>query len=216
MVKVGDYPNPASGGVTITMSNVAKGLSWMLNNYRKYPGPTVVHCSAVSGDTFKDATLVKNAVNKLLDKGVPVVVPAGNYSDVNVSTIVPANQSRALTVGAAVPISPGQTEVPDLTQLSWTSYGAGIDVLAPGVLIRVASWYQPAGGSRIAVWDAKDGTSSVAPFVTGVVAEYLQTHPKAKLIQVSDFVRNNAKPRLRTTDLKGSPNLFLYAPPAGF
>ena len=80
---------------TATMSNVAKGLSWVFTNYSKYRGPSVVHCSVIAGSTFKDATLVKKAVNKLLDKGVPVVIPAGNYYNTNVSSVVPANQPRA-------------------------------------------------------------------------------------------------------------------------
>ncbi len=91
-VKVGVSATNAS------LSKVVDGMAWVLNNYKSYVGPSVVHCSFLAnksklvattyvGPTYPKnkndsvATCLEKITNSLLSAGVPVVAPAGNKSD---------------------------------------------------------------------------------------------------------------------------------------
>jgi subtilisin family serine protease len=163
--------------------------------------PAVMNCSFKVDKTDRNADAVTLAINHVIDDGVTVVVGAGNTNESASNTLLP-NITRAITVGAT-----------DRFDQRWTSstagsnYGSKVDVFAPGKNIRVAMI------EDVNAVDSETGTSLAAPFVSGVVAQYLQTHPTATPDEVFAWVVASATPGvLVATSLGGgSPNLLLYS-----
>jgi subtilisin family serine protease len=172
-------------------SNVIAGLNWVISHHVK---PAVVNMSlgdfASQSATYQN---VDNAVRNTVTAGVTVVVGAGN-NNVNASSFYPAHVSEAITVGATT-----RTD----TKASYSNYGFGIDVFAPGgqapdhYIPVPASGYFYGGANNAS--DGFVGTSAAAPHVTGVVALYLEqyslyssTDPATSPANVSSAITNNA------------------------
>lgn len=212
-------------------SNIIAGLNWVISHHIK---PAVVNMS-LGGLASQSATYqnVDNAVSNTVAAGVTCVVAAGN-NNVNASTFYPAHVPEAITVGATT-----RTDA----KASYSNYGFGIDVFAPGgqapdhYIPVPASGYFYGGANNIS--DGFVGTSAAAPHVTGVVALYLEqyslynpTDPATSPANVSSAITSNATPDhisgletcryIRSIDdvvcTSNSTNLLLYslfmAPPA--
>ncbi len=99
-----------------------------------------------------------------------------------------------------------------------SNYGSGVDVFAPALNLRAGSFQLNGSvttGTYTAIYIHALGTSFAAPFVTGGVADYLAAHPKAKVNDISDWIKSKASGGLQG-NLHGSPNKFLYLAPGGF
>ncbi len=129
----------------------------------------------------------------MTDAGVTVVAASGNDGTSPCSN--PASFGPTISVGA--------TDWGD-TQASFSNYGKCVDILAPGVQIKIAAH---TGGHRFA-----SGTSLAAPYVAGAAAIYLAKNPAASPDAVRSHLLSNA-----TTNalhgLQGSPNRLLYVAP---
>jgi chitodextrinase len=125
-----------------TLSQLATGLRWAVDN-----GADLVNISA-GGTT--GSTVMRDAVRYAVANDVVVVAAAGN--DGGTAALYPAAYPEVLSVAAAA--SGG-------TRYSWSTHGPGVDVAAPGCNIA-----QDTAGAYL--WYC--GTSSAAPFVTGLLA----------------------------------------------
>ncbi|XP_013379256.1 uncharacterized protein LOC106150806 [Lingula anatina] len=108
---------------------------------------------------------LNDAVNAVLDVGIPVAISAGNHnpSDPNDETdscnASPASVEGALTVGA--------TDEDDFLA-DFSFFGKCVDIYAPGSKIMAADFLDIHGSTE------KSGTSMAAPLVAGAIAGMLQ------------------------------------------
>jgi len=171
------------------LSDVIDGIDWVTANAVK---PAVANLSLGGARS----TSLDAAVGRSIKAGITFVVAAGN-ENANASTSSPAAVSAAITVGA--------TDSRD-RRASFSNYGSGLDLFAPGVDIRSS---YPTSDTATAT---ESGTSMAAPHVTGAAALVLDAAPGYTPAQVRDFLVARATTG-KVADLKGSPNRLLYVPP---
>lgn len=148
-----------------TNSGVIAGMDWVA---AQASGPSVANMSLGGGSS----TAVNDAVARLYNAGVPVIVAAGN-SNVNACGSSPAGAARAYTVGSTVNND---------SRSSFSNFGDCVNIFAPGSSI-TAAWHT----STTAI-NTISGTSMASPHVAGVAALYLQSNPSASSQTVYNFL----------------------------
>jgi subtilisin family serine protease len=157
----------ASGGGSF--SSVICGLDWVLANQHMID---VVNLS-LSGPGSQDSNPpFRTAIANVVNAGIPVVVAAGNQGT-DAATRVPASFDEVITVSGLADSDGqpgrlgGQTCFGhfDDTFLSFSNFGADIDIMAPGDCILSL---QPEGDPV-----RESGTSESAPHVAGAAAHFI-------------------------------------------
>ncbi|KKW19509.1 MAG: Serine protease [Parcubacteria group bacterium GW2011_GWA2_51_10] len=159
---------PAKGG-TIRVANMSLGGSGISDN----------NC----GNTNNDA--LHKAICRARDAGVTIVVAAGN-SGAPAASFVPAAYDDAVITVSALADSDGKpggvgsatSYGADDTFASFSNFGPGVDIGAPGVAIN-STWLS--NGYRTI-----SGTSMASPHVAGAAALYIATHPGVSWSAVRD------------------------------
>ncbi|SCL67840.1 Serine protease, subtilisin family [Micromonospora eburnea] len=171
------------------ISDLIEGVDWLVDNH----DPVSVANFSLQGY----GTSPNEAIENLLDAGVFTVFIANNFNG-NACDNGPRS-SRGVTVAA--------TDITD-TRASFSSYGACVDLFAPGVGITSASNASDTGSAS--GWS---GTSMAAPHVTGWLARYRQLHPTATMAQAkADLIAATTK-NVVIDPGPNSPNRLLYADP---
>ncbi|WP_165905033.1 S8 family peptidase [Parashewanella curva] len=153
-------------------SDVIAGLEEVGQLVQQSGQPSVVNMSLGGPQISKS---LEQALDKLVDSGIPVVVAAGNK--VSASDVLdsckdsPAHDSNAITVSA--------TDEKD-KRANYSYYGKCTNIFAPGSNI-ISAW----NGSDHAYAKAS-GTSMASPHVAGVAALYLQENPKLSPTQLKN------------------------------
>ena len=156
-----------------SFSDVICGLNWVVK-HRGTIDVVNLSLSGAGGDGPCESSALHQAVCNVVYSGVPVVVAAGNQGT-DASTRVPASYDEVITVsgmadsdGAPGHLGPGTCSgQADDTFLSFSNYGADVDVAAPGDCI-ISLWKD--GKQR-----TQSGTSSASPHVAGAVAYFVQS-----------------------------------------
>lgn len=171
-----------------TTAGVIAGVDWVTANHTTRPA--VANMSLGGG---LSAALDAAVRASILD-GVTYCVAGGN-SALNVSTSSPADVAEAITVAAS-----------DITDgfASFSNFGAGVDLIAPGVNI-TSSWLT----SDIAT-NTISGTSMATPHVAGAAALYLEANPLATPAAVSAALVAAATPNRIARTPVGTPNRLLF------
>ena len=172
------------GGYT---SDIADAIIWAsggtVSGVPANPNPAEVINMSLGGSGTCSATY-QNAINGAVSRGTTVVVAAGN-SNANVSSSVPANCANVIAVAATT--SAG-------ARASFSNYGAGIDISAPGqaILSTLNSGTTVPGAASYASYN---GTSMAAPHVAGVVALVQSVAPTAlSPAAIETLLKNTARP----------------------
>ena len=181
-----------SCGGAASVSTVIAGIEWATEDAERRGGPAVFNLSA--GVSARLGRGLERAVNNAIASGVSFVTAAGNEGG-NACAHSPGRVGPAITVGA---VSGSDRRA------GFSNYGKCVDIFAPGVSV------MSAGIDALNDNAIKDGTSMSAPYVTGVVAAFLQRVPTASPAKVrSALFRSSTQDRLR--GLAGSPNRMLYS-----
>jgi len=179
-----------------SFSGVIAGMDWVAENAS---GPSVANMSLGGGSSQS----VDDAVGRMFDAGVPVIVAAGNGNRAgrgqDACGYSPAGAPKAYTVGA--------TSSTD-SKTGFSNYGDCVDMFAPGLSI-TAAWHT----SNTAT-NTISGTSMAAPHVAGVMALYLQNNPNASSQDVYNAITEYSTKNI-VTNSSTANNHMVYSLLAG-
>jgi subtilisin len=158
-------------------SSVICGVDWVTAHASDIEVANLSFAGPGGPGTCNDGAL-REAICRSVDAGVTYTVAAGN-SAVDVAGQVPASFPEVITVSALADFDglPGGLARAtcrsgrDDTLADFSNYGAGVDLIAPGVCI-TSTWKD--GG-----YNTTSGTSMASPHVAGAAALYLSDHPGA-------------------------------------
>ena len=125
---------------------------------------------------YSESSVIEEAIEYASEHGAIIVAAAGNQPG-GEEIDFPARDNPAIAVAA--------TDATD-NRASFSSYGTGVDLSAPGVAIRSAYWD---GG--YATWS---GTSMSTPIVSGTVALLRAEHPTWGRYQILQRMQSTAVP----------------------
>ncbi len=123
---------------------------------------------------YGESKLLEESIVNAIDKGVIVVVAAGNESD-DVANHVPASYSDVFTVGAID--NRGNYAV-------FSNFGEEVDFVAPGYNVEV--W-----GNKTTECDYASGTSFSAPYVTAIAAMTLSLNSQLTINEVKQKITDS-------------------------
>lgn len=184
--------NDQGGG---RFAHYLEGLSWIMEQTQQ---PKVMSSSV--GGRFSSVSFV-DAITDATNAGVLVVVASGNAGG-DACEYTPPRVGPALTVGSA--------SIEDKVATT-SNYGSCVDILAPGVDIRVA------GVSDDSSFTTQSGTSLATPHVSGAAALLLNDNPGLLPEALTTLLQDRAMKDV-LTDARRSDNLLLLSieAPKGF
>jgi len=127
---------------------------------------------------YGESPLMKEAVQKAIDKGVTIVAAAGNESTDNYS--FPASYEGVISVGST-------NERNKLS--SYSNYGPSVDLVAPGEEIYSTVHDEKKGSSFVKF----SGTSMASPVVAGVASLLKSKYPDLKPHEIEAILEMTAK-----------------------
>ena len=177
------------------VETVIKGIDWVIKHHRS--GSLAVANLSLGVDADEDSRPMDLAVVDLVADGIVPVTAAGNKGQ-DACEVSPGHTPEALNVGAT-----NQADERLAMSLGTSSYGACVDLFAPGV--RILS----AGITSDTAEQTLTGTSMASPLVAGYVAMIGEVDPTACPSAVHDAVTARATKDVVKNPGAGSPNLLL-------
>jgi aqualysin 1 len=168
-------------------SGVIAGVDWVTRNHAK---PAVANMSLGGGASTAMDTAVRNSIAA----GVTYSIAAGN-SNQNAANFSPARVGEAITVGATTSSD---------TRSSFSNFGSGVDIFAPGSAILSAWRTSDTATATIS------GTSMAAPHVAGVAARFLQGSPGSSPASVRNAIVSTANLNRLSGLPSGTANRLLF------
>lgn len=137
-----------------------------------YAADRGVDVISISLGTSQSDPYMREAVQYAISKGAVVVAASGN--DGCDCIVYPANYPEVIAVGASDPNG---------TKATFSSYGANLDIVAPGQNMATSSWAKSNGVSAYAPNVA--GTSFATPFVGGMLGLARSYQPNATWAEIT-------------------------------
>jgi len=202
-----------------TISLIHESFQWLLDpdgDPDTDDGPDVVNNSWGFPDLFGECDGVdgyedeyRPDIQALKNAGIGVVFSAGNKGPSVGTSIPPANNPEAFSVGAVDTLY-----YPIIAIDSLSSRGPGCngavypDLVAPGV--GIYSSYLTFGGSVPDSYASSAGTSFSAPHVTGAMALLLSAFPDLSVQAMEDALRQSGTDNVHFDDPTGPDNSYGY------
>ncbi len=155
-----------------TSTNTSQAIVWAADH-----GARIINLSLGTNETFIGPTDIQLAINYAWSKGALIIAAAGNSGS---STLdYPARLPNVVSV-AAIDESG--------TRASFSNYGSGLDLSAPGTRIVTLS----GGNNQPNNVHYLQGTSFSTPFVSGAAALLLSRDPTLRNYQIWNVLNNSA------------------------
>lgn len=161
-----------------TIKAIVDGTKWVIEDHKRTGRPAVANWSFIA-DTAGRIAALDSAVAMLREAGIPVIVSAGNV-EANACKISPGNADGTIVVGASTLIrgsaedANGNGKLIDRRAFS-TAFGPCVDIYAPGDSVLLPS-FDAGKAPGVQLWN---GTSMSTGYVSGAVALYFESHPRA-------------------------------------
>ena len=181
-----------------TVSDLVKAVNWAAGvkidgvGLNRYP-VSVINLSLGAREAVACDGGLASVFETVISKGITVVAAAGNEARASLS--FPANCKGVLAVVASQSLG---------DRASYSNYGDGVFISAPGGEQAVGSAEAPDAGGRILSasfnsagledYVLAEGTSMAAPLVSGIVALMYSMQPNIKPARVRSILANSAKP----------------------
>ncbi len=165
-VRVGWLPNGETQGV-VRMDFASQGMI-----YAAAKGAKIINCS------WGSSSFLSMAVSTCLSSGCLIFTAAGNDDDQIASYLGSYNDQRVLAVAA--------TDQSD-AKASFSSYGAWVELSAPGVAIWTTA-YNNGDGSH--TYTSTQGTSFSSPIACGSAALLWSAQPSYTASQIATWLRS--------------------------
>jgi subtilisin family serine protease len=144
------------------------------------------------GGPFSSVT--NSAIGSAVSAGAFIAVAAGN-ENADVSTTSPASAPDACTVAASTS---------DDEKASFSNFGSGVDVFAPGQDVKSA-WI---GGDSVT--KTISGTSMAAPHVAGLAAYLIAKEGEMAPKALCERIKELGQSGVVTGVNRGTPNVLVY------
>lgn len=176
------------------VEDVLKGIDWVLKN-REHFRVRIVNISVGTQPNLaqEQKQVFLEAVEELWDRGLVVVVSAGNYGPGEGTVAVPGNSRKVITVG--VPDTEIRSASRRKNNVNYSGRGptdaciVKPDVFAPGTgIISCNARY---GRSGEHPYIMKTGTSMATPVVSGAIACLLSKYPDMTNVEVKLKLRES-------------------------
>lgn len=181
------------------ISSVICGVDWVTAN------ALIIDVANMSLGCACHSEALHDAVKKSVAAGVTYTVSAGNDAK-DIKDYDPASYPEVITV-SAMGDSDGkcgaQGPSPDDTFATFSNFGSGIDLAAPGVDI-VSTWKGDSSNPG-GLYATASGTSMAAPHVAGAAALYIAANPSASPSQIQNALLGSSIPQTQSCNL-GSNN----------
>jgi len=171
-------------------ANVLMAMDWILQHGQK---PAVMLTTATGASHVDTSRSLKDAIDKVTEDGVSVVVGAGDGT-ANACKSSLAFVPSAITVGAT-------TEKDEL--LSSSNFGSCLDLFAPGSNIKTADILSDAGLVDVT------STSMAAAHVAGATAVAMAADPSKSAKEITTQLISTAAAGALIGNVNGSPNRLL-------
>jgi serine protease AprX len=164
------------------LSDALKALDWCLENKDRY-GMKVVSFSVGGENPSDGSSLLDEACDKIVEKGLIMCVAAGNSGPSPSSIVIPGDAQNVITVGAI----DGSGSIFDLSSRGPTSNGeTKPDLVTLGVNVVSALAGSKNGQSSVS------GTSMAVPQVSGASAILLEVRPDLEPADVKRILLKTA------------------------
>ncbi len=188
------------------ISDVLAGLQWIIDNKKKYNIRVVnISVGTSSKDSLDENSLLVQGVNAVWDKGIIVVVAAGNNGPGPMSISTPGISRKVITVGSSddnVAVEVFGNKTKDYSGRGPTPYCIKKpDIVAPGsniISCNISRSMAKGKSGRFSasespmMYTIKSGTSMATPVVSGAIALLLSAHPELSNREVKLKLRNSA------------------------
>lgn len=184
------------------ISDVLAGLQWIMDNRKRYNIRIVnISVGTSSKDNLDENSLLVQGVNAVWDRGIIVVVAAGNNGPGPMSISTPGISRKVITVGSSddnvVVEVYGSGKSKDYSGRGPTPFCIKKpDIVAPGsnIISCNISRYptRPKSTDSPMMYTVKSGTSMATPVVSGAIALLLGAHPELSNREVKIKLRSCA------------------------
>jgi subtilisin family serine protease len=192
-----------------TIKAIVDGAKWVIEDHKRTGRPAIANWTFIA-DTAGRIAALDSAVAMLRGAGIPVVVSAGNV-EANACRISPGNADGTIVVGASTLISGednrGNATLVDRRAYS-TAFGPCVSIYAPGDSVLLPS-FDANMAPGVQLWN---GTSMATGYVSGAVALFFESNPRATPDEAAHHLRSTAT-RNAVEDTASPISWLLYVGP---